>query len=170
MSGLLDDFLWGPLGLGLVSPGGTYNSDGPRLRVDMFFRPLNLTLVVVVLFNTYFAVTNPNTRRTYVTWLVALFWVMFYRPLSPHIVHEYLRHPFQVVLAVNFALMAGGLLSIPMSMPRIHLAVFTLLLALAMPNRPEFLQKSSVSYSSGVLRGRVPFKCRRHITMESIIN
>ena len=157
MSGILDDFLWGRFGLGLVSPGGTYNSDGPRLRVEFFFRPLNLTLVVVVLLNTYFAVNNPNTRRTYVTWLVALFGVMFYRPLSPHVTHEYLRHPFQVVLAVHFALMAGGLLSIPTSMPRIRLAAFALLLALAMPSRPEFLQETSISYSSVVLRGRAPF-------------
>jgi hypothetical protein len=155
-TGLWHDFLFGQWGLSLVSPRGDYNTDSLSFRLVKFIKPVNLPVIAVVWMSTLVAVKHPERRRLYLTWLTAFFLAAIYRPLSPHVDHEYLSHPFYLVLSVCFALTAFGICRLAELSPLVRLTALGLLLALAMPTKPRYVGLASLHYTSAIVKGTKP--------------
>jgi hypothetical protein len=155
-TGLWRDFLFGPLGLGLVSPGGNYNNDSVGLRLTKFLKPINLPVITVVAVSALVAVKDPSRRRFYAPWIAAFFLAAVYRPLSPHVDHEYLSHPFYVVRSVFFALAAFAIYRIADMRCLPGLIAIVMLVALAIPTRPTYVGLYGIIYTSAIVQGVEP--------------
>jgi hypothetical protein len=86
-------------------------------------------------------------------WLAALAFTLFYEPISPRF-HSYLRIPFNLVFAMNIAVLAQFLATTRRIPSSFKLLSFLLVLGVSCKIRPEFCAlKPSLKAASACLRG-----------------
>jgi hypothetical protein len=114
------------------------------------------TLVVPLAIAILAAHSGTAMRRQAATWIVALACVLFYKPLSPHSL-KYLEQPLVLVWSVNLALLAQLVLESGALAPAGRLVAILLVLALGVPNRPQFCSpRRSLKAVALLMRGQEP--------------
>ncbi|MDR3633685.1 MAG: hypothetical protein P4L84_07595 [Isosphaeraceae bacterium] len=135
-AGVLPDFVHG---VRLASYGSRYNQVTPASVFSGWvtqLSPLRFTVVPVALL-LFHHWGDPRSRRTALTWGVALAAVSLYKPLSP-MAHGYLDIPLLVVWTVSLATLVHLVLCAVSLAPSLRLGFVLLLLALGTTARPGF--------------------------------
>ncbi len=150
LAGVGDEFL---RGVRLASFGASYNTtSGFSVLKELLDELLDFRFVLPALASvSLIRNTSPALRSLTRTWLVALVFVAFYKPISP-VQHAYLSHPLMLVWAVNLAVLTALLLKTDPPRLLLTFVAVLLVLALAVPERPRFSNPAGIRQSVASLR------------------
>ncbi|MBX6312804.1 MAG: hypothetical protein IRY99_07800 [Isosphaeraceae bacterium] len=158
LAGVWQDFLQG---VRLTTRRGGYNQLTPaRFARAMLIQLLNVKVGVTAAAMALLAArAGSSTRRTAMTWLVALLCVLAYRPISP-LQHVYLSHPLMLIWAVAVAVLTELVLVRMPGPPSLRLTAVLLVLGLGVAQKPRFCNPiGSYEALTWLQRGEDPAPC-----------